>query len=82
MTGLAVHRDRVLAVGGRHLVVVAPHAAWEVVVPDVVRVGLPVGVHVGEDRLAVGLGGEVGALGDELRIFGGRCPGIRSCRNR
>ncbi len=48
MAVLAVHGNHVLSVGGGHLVVVTPPTTREVIVPDVVGVGLPIGVHLGE----------------------------------
>ena len=71
MTRFAVHWDRVLAVGGGHLVVVAPHAPREIIVSDMVWMGFPVGVHGGEDRFAVGLCGKVGSPGNEFCFFSG-----------
>ena len=62
--------------GGLHAVVVAAEAARRVVVPDIVRVGRPVGIHRREDRTPVdglhrlnGLGQFLGSVLDELRIF-------------
>ena len=66
VAGFAVHRDCVLPIRGRHLVVVATHAAWEVVMTDVVWVGFPIGVHVREYGLAVGLGSELRTLRNQI----------------
>ncbi len=76
VTGLAVHGDRVFAVGGRHFIVVAPHATRKIVVPDVVRVSLPVGVHGRENALSVCLCSQLRTAVDQV---GSTCAAISGC---